>query len=356
MSEKKQIKILVIGPDSPHVNTFVNRCMSENHIIKVIASGDNRIKGVSVKVMNFSLIKFWNFLLTPVKIKRFTQSFQPDIVCLHQANSFSLYPILGLSKKYPTLLTVWGSDILVAPHQSKWIRKMTLYILKRVTLITADANYLAEQTQALVPKTKLPIHICQFGVEPLNVKAEKENIIYSNRGHYPLYRIESIIKAFERFAQSTKENWKLVIAGSGEQTHSLKTLVSSLDLEKKIEFVGFLSPQQNAEWYARSTFFISIPVSDGTAVSLLEAMYYGCLPIVSDLPANREWITHGKNGWIVNDLSTNFIEDARAVDTQEAITLNKELIEQSGTSDASKKQFLNAITETIAIKSKHRNG
>ena len=355
MSEKKQIKILVIGPDSPHVNTFVSRCASEDHIIKVVASGNKHIKEVSVKVMNFSLVKFWNFLLTPMKIKRFARSFQPDIICLHQANSFSLYPILGLSKKYPVMLTVWGSDILVAPHQSQWIRKMTLYILKRVTLITADANYLAEQTQALVPKTKLSIHICQFGVEPLNVKADKENIIYSNRGHYPLYRIEWIIKAFERFLKSTNESWKLVIAGSGEQTESLKALVTSLDLDKKIEFVGFLSAQQNAEWYARSTYFISIPASDGTAVSLLEAMYYGSIPIVSDLPANREWITHNKNGWIVTDINTNFIEEARAVDTQVSKTLNRELIEQSGTSEASKKQFLNAITETIALQSKQCN-
>jgi glycosyltransferase involved in cell wall biosynthesis len=253
------------------------------------------------------------------------------------------------------MLTVWGSDILVAPHQSKWIRKMTLYILRRITLITADANYLAEQTQALVPKTKLPLHICQFGVEPLDVKTEKENIIYSNRGHYPIYRIDLIIKAFEHFSKNTKESWKLVIAGAGEQTDSLKALASSLDLDQKIEFVGFLSAQKNAEWYARSTYYISIPISDGTAVSLLEAMYYGCVPIVSDLPANREWITHKQNGWIVSDLNANYIEEARTINTNESRTLNRELVEKSGTSEASKKQFLNAITTTINLHSKHSN-
>lgn len=36
--------------------------------------------------------------------------------------------------------------------------------------------------------------------------------------------------------------------------------------------------------------FISIPSSDSTSVSLLEAMCCGLFPIVSDLPANREWI------------------------------------------------------------------
>jgi len=35
------------------------------------------------------------------------------------------------------------------------------------------------------------------------------------------------------------------------------------------------------------------------SVSLLEAMACGAVPIVSDLPANREVITNGKNGYIV---------------------------------------------------------
>jgi len=31
-------------------------------------------------------------------------------------------------------------------------------------------------------------------------------------------------------------------------------------------------------------------------VSLLEAMAAGCLPVVSDIPGNREWVQDGENG------------------------------------------------------------
>jgi glycosyltransferase involved in cell wall biosynthesis len=38
---------------------------------------------------------------------------------------------------------------------------------------------------------------------------------------------------------------------------------------------------------------------DGTSVSLLEAMGSGAFPIVTDIPANREWIVNGENGFLV---------------------------------------------------------
>ena len=45
--------------------------------------------------------------------------------------------------------------------------------------------------------------------------------------------------------------------------------------------------------------FISLPESDSVAVSVLEAMAYGCIPLLSDLPANRELVRDGENGVIV---------------------------------------------------------
>ena len=44
---------------------------------------------------------------------------------------------------------------------------------------------------------------------------------------------------------------------------------------------------------------MSQPASDSVAVSVLEAMAHGCIPLLSDLPANRELVQDGDNGWIV---------------------------------------------------------
>jgi glycosyltransferase involved in cell wall biosynthesis len=42
--------------------------------------------------------------------------------------------------------------------------------------------------------------------------------------------------------------------------------------------------------------YLSSALSDTTSVSLLEAMACGLFPVVTNIPANREWISDGVNG------------------------------------------------------------
>ena len=44
-----------------------------------------------------------------------------------------------------------------------------------------------------------------------------------------------------------------------------------------------------------------VPRSDSVSVSVLEAMGHGCIPLLSDLPANRELVRDGVNGLVVPD-------------------------------------------------------
>jgi glycosyltransferase involved in cell wall biosynthesis len=45
--------------------------------------------------------------------------------------------------------------------------------------------------------------------------------------------------------------------------------------------------------------YVSTSLSDGTSVSLLEAMASGAFPVVTDIAANKEWIADGINGFLV---------------------------------------------------------
>jgi glycosyltransferase involved in cell wall biosynthesis len=47
--------------------------------------------------------------------------------------------------------------------------------------------------------------------------------------------------------------------------------------------------------------YISASHVDGSSVSLMEALACGLPCLVSDIPANREWVTDGENGWLFPD-------------------------------------------------------
>ncbi|MBA7659549.1 N-acetyl-alpha-D-glucosaminyl L-malate synthase [subsurface metagenome] len=76
-------------------------------------------------------------------------------------------------------------------------------------------------------------------------------------------------------------------------------LVKELKVDKAVRFVGFVDYDKIPEYLNASDIFVSVPSSDSTSNSLLEAMACGVAPIVSDFPTSREIIKDGWSGYIV---------------------------------------------------------
>jgi len=84
---------------------------------------------------------------------------------------------------------------------------------------------------------------------------------------------------------------------------------------------------------------VSIPSSDGTAISLLEAMGYGCIPVLSDLPANNEWIINNENGIIVKNNLVSSLCDVEELSLDYVQEKNKKLILSKATKQVNKNKF-----------------
>jgi glycosyltransferase involved in cell wall biosynthesis len=119
----------------------------------------------------------------------------------------------------------------------------------------------------------------------------------------PPYRADRVLACFAQVAASRPEA-RLVVANDGSLAASLQRQVGTLGLTARVQFVGRLDAQTQANWYARSRWFFSLPETDSVSVSVLEAMAHGCIPLLSDLPANRELVRDGDNGLIVADGAT----------------------------------------------------
>ncbi len=343
-------KVLVIGPVSPHVMThigLIQMCSSE--ILLLTTRTTEPIDGVSIKVIDFSIRNPLNWWLTPRRIEAEILQFKPDVIHVHQANACAWYATAANRKlKLPLVLSVWGSDILLTPQKNLIFKYLIRKSLKHVTLITAGSKYLGAQAAKLAEPHPLEVHICSFGVAPYLVDTSKEKLIYSNRNHEPLYRIDRLIRAFQRFSHSPQgEGWRLIIAGKGTQSKALQDMVQELGLNGLIDFVGFVSREENHMFCAKSRLFVSIPESDSAAISLLEAMYHKCLPIVSDLPATNEWVSQGLNGFVVQDLNSDFFSAALQIESVEIGTANRAKIEAEALTEHASRRFCSALGRAL---------
>ena len=68
-----------------------------------------------------------------------------------------------------------------------------------------------------------------------------------------------------------------------------------------MKFLGQVGLAELPEIYRAADLYLSASHSDGSSISLLEALACGRPALVSDIPGNREWITPGEQGWLFPD-------------------------------------------------------
>jgi glycosyltransferase involved in cell wall biosynthesis len=120
---------------------------------------------------------------------------------------------------------------------------------------------------------------------------------------------------------------KFLIAGDGTERKVLEREVESLNINSSVKFLGRVPHEEMPDLLSRADIYVSTSLYDGTSVSLLEAMGSGAFPVVTDIPANREWITNGQNGFLVPIDEEKYLAD-RIIDAiRDARLLEKGRIE-----------------------------
>lgn len=256
------------------------------------------------------------------------QRFQPTLVHGHYVTSYGLWAAMcGL--KLPTVLTAWGSDILVTPRESRLMRLVVAWSLRHADLITADSFDMIDEISRYHPQA--PCHQILWGADTdvftpalvdVDAPAEPKHFdIVSLRSWEPNYNIDTIVEAFAQFAaQRPQARARLHLLGGGSLSDALRAQVAQLGLQDQVQFHGRVNDVQMVRAIQQSRVSVSVPTSDATSVSVLESMACGLPVLASDLPANRQWVDE-QGGWIVP------VRDAQAL--TQALLLAHDHPEQS---------------------------
>lgn len=335
----KDKKLLIIG-GGRSIHTFNLILLIKDYFSDVLLITDfmnDDYADIKQVKAEFSFSNPLNLIRLTLKIRKTIKAYRPDFIILNQVDTASFCALLA-NNTIPNLVVALGSDVLLTPNKGKLYMFLTKYILRNGKYFTTGARYAAKVMNELAGKD-LDVMVANTGFEPEVFPSEKQNIVYSNRLHKPLYRISSIVEAFSRFIENPeRRDWKLVIGATGDEDN-LRNIARRLNIEDKVEFIGWVNKEINNHYYCISKIWVSIPESDNTPISLMEAMAAGCIPVMSDLIANKEWVEDGVNGVIASDLDTNYIERALDLDYNRLVEFNTSLMQREGTKDANRRKF-----------------
>ncbi|MCK5547590.1 MAG: glycosyltransferase [Thermoplasmata archaeon] len=235
------------------------------------------------------------------KVRSLMKTIKPDIVHAHYLQDSGFFA--ALSRFHPLVVSAWGSDVLVHLYRNKIYRVMTLYVLRRANAVHSVAKHLTKKLIDLgVPQSKIITEPMGVDQKEFNPRAEPimkgNNLVVSTRSLESIYNVKLLIKAVPHIIKRVKDA-KVAIIGHGEDMEELRALADKLNLGESVEFVGTVGHGEIPRWLNASKVYVSTSLSDGTSASLLESMACGIFPVVTNIPACREWIEDGKNGFLV---------------------------------------------------------
>ena len=232
----------------------------------------------------------------------------PDLV--HAGPIQTCGYVTALSGFHPWLLTSWGSDILLSAHSGPDWEQAT-----RLSLSSADGFFCDCDTVRTTAKTfadlkdsrivQLPWGIKKgvfdsVGILPSNEEYRREPNTFAficTRSWEPLYGIDTLLQAFLQ-AYRTNSSLRLILVAGGSQAGMVREFIRAHGLEQVVHCPGPQPKEEMPKWFRAAAAYVSCAKSDGTSVSLLEAMATGLPVVVTDIPSNREWVVDDHNGWL----------------------------------------------------------
>lgn len=200
-----------------------------------------------------------------------------------------------------------SNSFLSVLNSKKWFRsivfryraiKMHSYwnkvsdVLDHMVLLS-DSYYDELNVLASFPRNKVSAIPNPFPPISYNEPKEKQNTIVF------VGRLSGVQKGISKMLNIWKSlyvrlpQWKLKIVGGGEELDKWKRKAELMGL-KNIYFEGFQTPDK---YYSEAKIFMMTSIYEGFPMTLVEAMQYGCVPVVFDsFSGLKDIIDNNKNG------------------------------------------------------------
>jgi glycosyltransferase involved in cell wall biosynthesis len=298
---------------SPHDHRFLSGLAKTEHKIYFVRlepatnESEDRIVPTEIEQIHWAGGKRafrWRDVPKYVRsLRKVIKDIQPDV--LHAGPIQTVGLIAVLTGFRPLLMMSWGFDLMEDVYRNRWWEWVTGFVLKRSTFFTSDAQVTRNKAVEYGMNPDRTI-VFPWGVDLDHFKPNPSTssgqalTLFCNRSWEPRYGVDVLAKAFVRAAKS-KPELRLILLGGGSMGRELRRILSAGSVIDQVLFGGYISQKELPRYYNMADIYISPSHVDGSSVSLMEAMGCGLPCLISDIPANKEWVTYDENGWLFPD-------------------------------------------------------
>lgn len=287
--------LFVANPGSIHVQRWARFLALRGHEVHVAGLWEPRDADRS---QPYAVHRLGRPITAVLALNRLARSLKPDVVHAHYLTHYGW--IAWGSAFRPFAVTLWGSDVLIDAQSSLLRRVWARVTLGSAALVTADSPEVIETAIRLGAKPAR-IREIQFGVDtdrfhPGDAPAELterlgiagRRVVFAPRALTPLYRMLTIVAAV-----STMPDVVLVGSLAGADpgyVEDIREAARLARMDERLLLVPNIPHEDIDSFYRMADVVVSIPSSDGTPVSLLEALSSGVPVVATDLPSVRPWL------------------------------------------------------------------
>ncbi len=218
----------------------------------------------------------------------------------------------------PLLLNTWTYDVSVYPFsglRGVLFRPIVRHVLRHADAILTDGPALATFVRSHYPVNPERVvsalwgpDLSTFPFSPARRAGARARwrvpteapVVISARGVSDWYGPGQVLPALMALLDARPDVHVLVLTLEHERSEATRRLLDRLAAHPRARVVDrFLAREEMADAWAAADVLISVPPHDGISVAVLEGMYAGVIPVVSDIPSNRAIVRDGENGFLV---------------------------------------------------------
>lgn len=255
-----------------------------------------------------------------LNIRKLYKNIKPDLIHSHSVGSYAWITLL--LPKTNTIMTPWGTDVLIDMKQSSINRYLSTKAMNKSLAITVDAEHMKQELINFGIDSK-KISVIYFGTDTNFYKKSEEDrlrirdkynlkyddlVVISTRTLNPIHDVFLTIRCIPDVLTSMKKI-KFIIASDGIEREEMEEYVSKNGLSSNVIFPGYMTMQEMVAFLSAADIYVSSSKADaGLAASTAEAMSIGLPIIVSNNSENSFWVEN--SGLLFDDGDSKGIANA----------------------------------------------